>query len=57
MSRKSPNATFHFRRLRELNDRLAACQSQDAEEKVQELIEAENQRWNTLQQTNEKETQ
>jgi len=45
----------HLARLRELEARLAACQSQDAEENVQQLIESENRRWTTIQQQPTKE--
>ena len=41
----------HLARLRELDSRLAACQTMEAEEQVQQLIETENRRWSTLQQT------
>jgi len=44
----------HLARLRELDARLAACQSMEAEAQVQQLIEAENNRWTTVQQTGEK---
>ncbi|MEI8288807.1 MAG: hypothetical protein WCH99_04995 [Verrucomicrobiota bacterium] len=44
---------FHFRRLRELEARLLSCQTHEQEENVQKLIEAENARWATLQQTKE----
>ena len=37
--------TQHLRRLRELEARLALCQSSEAEAAVQTLIDAENQRW------------
>jgi hypothetical protein len=43
----------HLARLRELEARLVACQSTEAEEQVQKLIESENQRWATFQQTKE----
>ena len=45
----------HLARLRELDSRLAACQSMEAEEQVQRLIEAENRRWTTAQQQPTKE--
>ena len=45
----------HLARLRELDARLAACQSMEAEAQVQQLIEAENNRWATVQQTEEHE--
>ena len=35
----------HLARLRELDARLAACQTTEAEDQVQKLIEAENRRW------------
>ena len=40
----------HLARLRELDARLTACQSTEAEEQVQQLIDAENRRWVTIQQ-------
>ena len=45
----------HLSRLRELDSRLAACQTMAAEEQVQQLIETENRRWITVQQQTEKE--
>ena len=47
----------HLARLRELDARLAACQSTEAEANVQQLIEAENRRWATVQQHPTKDTQ
>ena len=44
----------HLARLRELDSRLAACQTMEAEEQVQKLIEAENRRWITLQQADDR---
>jgi len=41
----------HLRRLRELEGRLLACQSAEAEDNIQKLIDAENHRWQTAQQT------
>ena len=43
----------HFRKLRELEARLNLCRNHEAEAEVQRLMDAENQRWATLQQTNE----
>ena len=44
----------HLAWLRELDARLAACQTAEAEDQVQKLIEIENRRWSTLQQQTEK---
>ena len=44
----------HLARLRELDSRLAACQTMEAEDQVQQLIESETRRWATLQQQTEK---
>ena len=48
---------LHLARLRELDARLAACQTPEAEDRVQQLIEAENRRWATVQQQPQKDTQ
>jgi hypothetical protein len=39
--------------VRELNSRLECCQTQEAEQAVQDLIDKENHRWATIQQTDE----
>ena len=44
----------HLARLRELDARLAACQTMAAEDQVQQLIENEKNLWITLQQTEPK---
>lgn len=44
----------YLARLRELDSRLTACQSTEAEEQVAQLIEAENRRWKTLQQADDR---
>lgn len=44
----------HLARLRELDSRLAACQSMEAENQVQQLIESENRRWMSLPQTDDR---
>ena len=44
---------FHLRRLRELEARLNLCTTHEAEAAVQKLMDAENQRWATAQQTDE----
>ena len=46
---------YHLHRLRELESRMLACQSAESEETIQKQIDAENARWKSLQQTNDKE--